>query len=462
VADCVDECPAESRKSEAGVCGCDLPDNDYDSDGTPDCIAQGGELDPPITSWHVALILVEFSDTSPSIKAQYPQVKDFEERFFAPDGRYSEYFKAMSFGHFTGMTGEVFGPFEHPRTLQDMLDSGDYVAPDYPESHLLNTGSAIQIPGFDPDAYDVIHFLAFDDYSWSIGGLTGEWTVRINDQDLVNAWVVLQTLQIGVPMHDPQNDPVNGWTEPFFGSAFVPLPVGEVELDHSAHGLSSYDHATLHELVHSMGILTHANATIGDETPLKEPPMQSSEQFDREEYGDEFSLMGQSSFSMALNTAYRDFLGWYDETSQVEILTAGMHQVELGTSDSSGIRSVEIRIPHRVNPQYKSVDAGPRLNAGYFLEVRDPTAKWDAPLSSPSIDANTEGVIVTFNDGATSWLVDASPSPYLDYSGEFAMDLRDIVLHPGMTFETPDVTIACTGKTPAGLYQLEIEVQDNW
>lgn len=34
----VDECPEDPNKTEPGVCGCGVPDTDFDTDGTPDCI----------------------------------------------------------------------------------------------------------------------------------------------------------------------------------------------------------------------------------------------------------------------------------------------------------------------------------------------------------------------------------------------------------------------------------------
>ena len=37
-ADCIDGCPEDPDKIEPGVCGCGVPDDDTDEDGTPDCI----------------------------------------------------------------------------------------------------------------------------------------------------------------------------------------------------------------------------------------------------------------------------------------------------------------------------------------------------------------------------------------------------------------------------------------
>ena len=44
-ADCLDECPANRTKSQAGFCGCDLPDSDVDGDGVLDCV-DGCPVDP--------------------------------------------------------------------------------------------------------------------------------------------------------------------------------------------------------------------------------------------------------------------------------------------------------------------------------------------------------------------------------------------------------------------------------
>lgn len=45
--DCQDECPLNAEKTEAGVCGCDLPDIDSDGDGVLDCEdPNDGGVDP--------------------------------------------------------------------------------------------------------------------------------------------------------------------------------------------------------------------------------------------------------------------------------------------------------------------------------------------------------------------------------------------------------------------------------
>ncbi len=36
--DCIDSCPNDPNKTNAGSCGCDVQETDTDSDGTPDCV----------------------------------------------------------------------------------------------------------------------------------------------------------------------------------------------------------------------------------------------------------------------------------------------------------------------------------------------------------------------------------------------------------------------------------------
>jgi MYXO-CTERM domain-containing protein len=72
--DCVDECPSDPAKTEAGACGCGVADGADDDDGSfecaNDCPPGGacatsgggcgctvGELGPEAVSWHVVLLL---------------------------------------------------------------------------------------------------------------------------------------------------------------------------------------------------------------------------------------------------------------------------------------------------------------------------------------------------------------------------------------------------------------------
>lgn len=451
-----DLCPDEPRKTEPGSCGCDMPD-------TPSCLIYGGKPSDPLTSWNVAIILVDFSDTAQAVRDQYPDPKKIEETFFSSDSLVSEFLTDMSHGNLTALTGDVFGPFTHPRTLEDLINSGDYTSERYSADFLLNTGSAIQIPGFVAEDYNAIYFISYDDYSWNPGGLTGQWTFRINDQDIQYLGTV-QALQIGPDQRDPQQSFLNVFTEEHSGTVFSPDAAesgGEIYLPHSGHSMTRFERTSVHELVHSMGIFTHANSSLGDGFPLTQPPEVKSSEYEAEGYGDSFGLMGYSEFSVSMIAAYRDFLGWYDDSNKVTLASIGKHQVTLyPSSNTTDVRAVEIRLPYRVDDFH----APPvnRQNDGYFLEIRDPNFKWDSALIHPEIIENTKGVLVTFNDGFTSWLLDMSPSPYLVFEWGSVPDRRDLVLKPGMTFESPDVRIACTGINGKGGYKLTIEILGTW
>lgn len=461
--DCNDDCPNEKRKVAEGVCGCDLPENDYDKDGTMDCIMQGGKSKDSVTEFKIAVIIVDFSDTDPTIRAMYPTKSDLETLFFDSSSLINEYLKDMSYGKFTGLTGDVFGPFTHPRTIGDLVSSGDYAKEDYPQTYLLDTGSAIQIPGFDIADYDSVQFISYDDYSWNPGGLTGLWTFKINDTDVENYTSTVQALHIGYENRDTNYDLYNEYTQKQDGSVFVPKDVdenGEVSVPHPDHNMTRFERTFLHELIHAMGIFTHADSAIADGVALYSPNDEND--FHHEEYGDFFSMMGNAEFATSVCTAYRDMLGWYDDTTQKTITTPGVHAaVVYPVGNAKGVHSVEIRLPYKID-EFFSMPEENRLNDGYFLEVRASQNKWDSGLKSPQLEENTKGVMVTFNDGYTSWLLDASPSPYLNYDWGEVADKRDVVLKPGMSLNAPDVTITCTAKNADGGYELEINVADNW
>ena len=450
----IDQCPDEPRKTEPGACGSDMPD-------TPACLVYGGKTRDPLTQWRIAIILVDFSDTEKSIRSKYPTVKQIEKTFFSSTSLLSEYFTDMSHGHLTSLEGDVFGPFTHPRTLQDLVDSGDYRSEDYSQDHLLNTGSAIQIPGFSAQDYDMIYVVSYDDYSWNPGGLTGSWNFTINDQ-VIKYLGTVQGLQIGPYNRSDQSAFTNNYTTPHSGTVFSPEAINtEIGLVHTGHDMTKFERTSAHELVHAMGLGTHANSSLGDGFPLAKPPETKSSRYEAEDYGDDFGLMGHSNFSVSMVAAYRNFLGWYDNTIKTTLASIGTHRVTLYPSSApTGVRAVEIRLPYRVSQFYwPPVN---RLNDGYFLEVRDPAYKWDSALAHPAILENTKGVLVTFNDGLTSWLLDMSPSSYLDLTWGATPDRRDMVLKPGMTFESPDVRIACTGMSADGGYELEVEILGTW
>ena len=461
--DCDDECPNEPRKTEAGVCGCTMPDVDYDKKSGPDCLIQGGKAPVTITDWSVAIIVLQFSDTAPEIAALYPSVSELETAFFSPTSLMNNYMRDMSFGKFTGFTGAVFGPFTHPRTLAELVSSGDYAEDEYPQNGLLDTGSAIQIPGFDSADYDAVMVLAYDDYSPNPGGLTGVWTFRINDADVLTEIGVVEALQIGRAQRDSANDFLNPYTELHNGTVFVPVAEdddgdGERMVMHDGHMMTTFQQTTLHELIHSMGVFSHAKSAMGDGKALTAPGDAGG--YEAEEYGDSLAIMGRGEYSVSVSPGYRDLLGWYDETIQLTIDQAGTYSATLyPTTGASGTRSVEIRIPHRVDEFHTEEGY---LNDGFMLEVRDPSVGWDSGLMNPQLSELSKGVLVYFNDGFTSWLLDTSPQPYLRYDWGQYPDKRDLALKPSQVFETPDVRIEVLRATGDGGFELAIEVRDNW
>lgn len=451
-----DACPDEPRKSKPGACGCDMPE-------TPECLVHGGKTRDPITRWRVAVILIEFSDTPKSTRAKYPNPKQIEKTFFGAGSTLTEFYSDMSHGHLAGLTGAVYGPFVHPRTLQDLVDSGDYDDPDYARKYLTNTGSAIQIPGFSAEDFEMVLFIALDDYGGEPGGLTNTWTFRINDQD-VHIMGTVEALQVGYDKRDPVAPFYDDFALKHSGTVFSPEAVdngGEIPLDHAGHNMTKFERISAHEIVHAMGIFTHAKSSLGDGYPLARPPDNKLSDFEAEDYGDHFALMGRAEFSVSMTAAYRDSLGWYDKSVKTTLKSIGKHQVTLYPSGAaSGARAVEIRLPYQINEFYLPPNF--RQNEGYFIEARDSGYKWDSALMNPAVAENTKGVLVTFNDGYTSWLLDMSPSPYLRFDWGEVPDKRDMVLKPGMTFSAPEVTITCTGVTGDGGFLLEVDILGTW
>lgn len=457
-------CPPGGRKATAGTCGCSMPDNDYDQDGTVDCIKQGGVVPPPITSSKLAVIVVDFEDTDPAIRALYPSKADIATRLFDPEEVINQYLRDQSFGIFTGFTGDVFGPFTHPRTIGEIVSSGDYTKPEYADDIVIKTESAIQIPGFDSSEYDGIMLLLLDDYSPNPGGLTGQWTFRINDRDVQVENSTVMALHIGHPSRDTEAPIENDFTSHHDGTVFVPASIvrnGEVTVPHSRHDLTNFDRTYLHELIHAFGIGSHAFSAMDDGKLLTAPAPDSSNYFLFEDYGNLFALMGRSEYSTGLCADYRSYLGWYPEDRKQEIDDFGSYNVALYPVDSpTGVIAVEIRLPFQVNEFFSDPDTM-YLNRGYFLEIRSEAVKWDSGLEHEQLIGNTEGIMITYNDGFTSVLLDASPSPYLEYDWGTLPDKRDVVLKTGQQFATSGLKIDCAARADSG-FDVSIEVVEEW
>lgn len=225
---------------------------------------------------------------------------------------------------------------------------------------------------------------------------------------------------------------------------------------------SDFDRTFSHELIHYLGISPHATSrTNGNSYDYQaEEPNNNCHCYGDPslgdlldlDYGNKFDVMGHSTYGMSLNTVYRDYFGWTNASNRYSIKNYGHYTVTINPLNSAaGIRTVEIRMPFQFS------DFG-RKNAGYFLEVRTSSNKWDSMIAHPQLQENNNGIMVLKTEGYNSRLLDMSPSANIEYYGQRLPDIRDVVLKPGMTYASPELRLSNVTKNGDGSYTVDIDV----
>lgn len=403
-----------------------------------------------VTSYNVAIILIDFEDTKDDIKALYPTKADIAKRFFDENSVMNTYLREQSYGVFKGLKGEVFGPFTHPLSLE-AYSKMDYEA-------IFETGNKVTIPGFNAEAYDMLVYLYMNDYNANPSAAMGRYDVTINGKKLTTKGIHMG-LHIGHHQRDTNYPLTNALKDPHIGQLFEEGSIYETDLKMGQ--MTAFERTMLHELIHGFGIQTHANAMTNGDKKVERPGTFGTTL--NEDYGNSFAIMGTSDFGLSMTSAYRDYLGWYDPSNQKEILEEGTYRLTISPDTvTEGIKSCEIRIPYAYSPLY-AIEG--HKNEGYFIEVRNSAYKWDTALKHPALSENEKGVMITYTDGYTAYLVDASPSKALVYDfdqdghkSDYVADKRDVVLKPGETYESKYVTIKVLGAVEKG-FDIEVTLR---
>ena len=298
----------------------------------------------------------------------------------------------------------------------------------------------LDIPNFDESDYDVMSLIVLSDFGLggSRAGLAYSedgFELLVNGERLRSLCKVQVTFaHVGHQFRDVQYPFANTF-EDFV--KYVELPGTETLPIETASPLSAFEETFLHELIHVMGISTHAMSSTNGTRTHNAPEVEGNQTFLWEDYGNKYDIMGSAEWSQGLNSEYRSRLGWIgdDRAVLVDEAVEGL-SVELNPIDlAEGPVMVEVRLPFTYafdDPFLAAIERSE--NQGYVLEV------WPAENSyywsnNVGIPGGTNGLTVYLTDGYSSAILDASPSPNIDYSWGTYYDLGDVALRPGNTFD---------------------------
>jgi hypothetical protein len=422
------------------------------SDLGMDFPGQDGTNQTPITRKRYAVYMIRFKDAETSLfpggsNAIFPTKEEMLELLNGDEIKH--YWRANSWGQYEPEM-DVFGYFEHPKAANEY--------PQYPlyEDYLNDLGN-IQITdsGFDVSNYDYHVFLFMNDtkQSWSSGARAGAFEFTINGTAYGSNFS-----HQGI-LHGTQRN-LDGtlalWDPMQYG---IINESGVWEEGLQDYRFSKFQRTYLLEAGHSLGLSWHENSSINGNLPawrLKNPNENITTQLN-DEYGNLFSIMGNSQFSLNMTANSRDYLGWNNASNRYSIKKAGKHTVRIQPLNrTTGYRVVEIRIPHRTN-QFASVEGF--KNHGYFLEVRE-IDLW-SKFNNPAMTENTKGVLLYATDGGGSRLLDASPSPLVDVNWGNIQDYRNLALKPGTVYENHEVHFSNVIDHGDGSFSIDIELFPN-
>ena len=384
----------------------------------------------PLTRLRAAFVRVTFADETTYAEGLFPSAIELEQILVGADSRVRSYLDHVSYGQF-----ELEGSF-----IADVkIGLGAEI--DGRTRELTDLGVIdLDIPNFDESDYDVVSLIVLSDFGLGgsrAGGPYSEdgFELLVNGERLESLCKLQVTFaHVGHQFRDVQYPFVNTF-EAFVKN--VELPGTETWPIETASPLSGFEETFLHELIHVLGISTHAMSSTNGIRTHNALEVEGNQTFLWEDYGNKYDIMGSSEWSQGLNSEYRSRLGWIGDDravlvdEAVEGLSVTLNPIDL----AEGPVMVEVRLPFAYALDDSFLAAIERSeNQGYVLEV------WPAEnpyywSNNVGILGGTNGLIVYVTDGYSSAILDASPSPNIDYSWGTYYDLGDVALRPGNTFD---------------------------
>jgi hypothetical protein len=412
-------------------------------------LGQRGANYQKISKHKFAVFLIDYPDVEPQTRPLYPTKNQIQTMLTS--GQVKKYFDDMSQGNFT-YSADFFGYFTHQipaaknetRTLENILE--------------INT---INIPGFNPDAYDGFVYLSFSDKNFGTSVFTSV-TIKVNGISYPNRRALFHISYLGYFGQDPNKVFLSSLDQPMNGDVLTDLNNsnnGWLFMDNTVN-LTTYERIFIHEYIHMLGIQGHANSRTNGASFDYQAEVANNGINYYSEYGNEFCMMGKSNYATSLNMGHRNFLGWVNQKTLVN--TYGKQRVTIypvNTRDKPS--AAEIRIPFNYGtPQYFD-HLATWQNLGYMLEVRDKNDPWDKHLQHDQLKGNAEGVmVVDINGSLGSLLLDMSPSPNLVRDGYVYADKRDVVLKPGMVYNNTKIRLENVVKNNDGSFSLDITIKN--
>lgn len=410
---------------------------------------QGG-IDRSIKNFEsVAVILVDFPDVPEEKRVNFASEEEISAMLNG--GFVTDFLSSISYGKFSYQV-DVYDKIMYPKNSKDA--SGNYISQDE-----LKTAN-YTVPGLDSSKYDRIA-LVFMHHEYGM-----VWPMVVYPNFKVNGLPVPERdhFALNIIDGDLPGDPrfflnnlekVNLNCVTIADNNFVSCFEGNSKLPYS-----QFERIWLHEYIHVLGVMTHANSSTNgnslDFEPEESDNKANGKSLLNQEYGNFYDVMGTSLYSMSLNSVFRDYLGWHNPNNRLTIKEYGSHTItlhDLNSSDKSAF--VEIRIPNKVNNPFPW-----RKNQGYFIELRSSKAAWDKMLDHIELKENKNGVMLLKTDGFSSHLVDASPSKnFIATAGTKMSDIRDVVLKPGMVYENDEIKLHNVIANSDGSYTLDVVVK---
>ena len=405
---------------------------------------QWGYDQPTISYKNLALIPLSFNDVPNAYSQDFPsknELKDALEEDIIRDYLYDQ-----SNGQFTiDITVFDYVNLERPGIIDGTLYSTEII-----------TETTFVVEGFDFKQYDGIIFVPVYDQRLS-GGRANVFNLSINGENIEQYPVIFNPVQKGIYDRNTNYNLSNTLEDK--KGFIIPLGENSEEEGQAQYSLSNYQQTFIHELIHYLGIGTHAFSRTNGSRFDFESEISNNNNLLNLDYGNKFCIMGSGEYAINLTAAFKDYLGWIPELKKEKLTDYGSFELSIYPTSNQLDRPeiVEIRMPNQKNEFSEFLG---RKNSGYFIEVLSSENQWSSFLNNANLNQNIDGVFVSKTDGFNSWLLDMSPSPNIDFYGQITPDIRDVVLKPGMIYENQEITINNITKNQDGSFSLEIIIKD--
>lgn len=407
----------------------------------------------PVTELKTAFIRATFSDTPEAARAEFPSVADLEALFLDPESRIQKYLDHVSYGQFM-LSGEFVADI-----VLDAPAERDGVQTENADLGLFD----ISIPDFRETDYDQIVLVMISDFNRgrSESGqlyLPDSWQFTVNGSQLTQlCGVIGQFAHVGHSYRDTSFPFANDFTEL---TQYVLNPESETEELGLTVPLTPLERTFIHELIHALGIQTHAYSSTNGDQLHNQPEVENNQDFLWRDYGNLYDIMGNNEYSYGLNAGYRELLGWIgdDRTVRIDEIAEPVQVVLQPLDSMNGHVLAEVRRPGQYFMDDPVLAAVERYeNQGYLFEVW-PTADPYYWMSEVGLTGGSGGLVIYRTDGASTAVLDASPSPNIVYSWGTLHDLSDIALVPGEVFDDGIVRVENVELLADGSVSFEVSL----